>query len=195
MKIDIGCGNFLKPGFIGVDQDPGSAATHFCNLDSEPLPFPDNSVSEIYSSHTLEHLKTTNILNEVSRVCRDGARVLFIIPYAWNNDAWVYGHVQPYSEVNFEHICVHFPEFWHRALGVQWLMHEVNYLVPQDIQDELASQRFPVPLKFAVRHLINVVKEISFYIEIKKGPQLIPPIKPAYAVIRHRGDTEKKVLI
>lgn len=53
VKLDIGCGKHKKEGFIGIDIDKDSQADIIASaLD---LPFDDNSVDEIYSSHLVEH--------------------------------------------------------------------------------------------------------------------------------------------
>jgi len=53
MKIDIGCGNHKKEGFIGLDIDKNSQADIIGSaLD---LPLKDDSVDQIYCSHLVEH--------------------------------------------------------------------------------------------------------------------------------------------
>jgi ubiquinone/menaquinone biosynthesis C-methylase UbiE len=53
------------------------------DLTTEPLPFTDRSVDEVYSAHFLEHVKEpNNIIRELGRVCRDGAHIEIWMPYA-----------------------------------------------------------------------------------------------------------------
>lgn len=171
MKIDIGCGNKIEQGYVGVDFIKLPEVEYVCNFDTEPLPFPDNSIDEVFSSHCFEHLKTTNILKELGRVCKDGAKMRLIMPYSWNNDAHIYGHVQMYNETQFLHICKHFPDIWHEQLNSYWLLHNVVYVVPTVTQDHIKAVR--VPIAFAILHYVNIVKEIILEIEVKK------PDKPA----------------
>src|SRR5688572_6900627 len=57
LKLNLGCGPNLKPGWVNVDLSP-EADLH---LDlREPLPFEDGSVAMIYSEHFFEHLAYAN---------------------------------------------------------------------------------------------------------------------------------------
>jgi predicted SAM-dependent methyltransferase len=53
---------------------------------SQPLPFPENSVEIIYSSHVLEHFSypkpMTNLLSECLRILRPGGTFLVAVPDA-----------------------------------------------------------------------------------------------------------------
>jgi len=55
MKLDIGCGAFKKDlSWIGIDVYPLDGVNAAAQMWA--LPFPDESVEEIYSSHALEHI-------------------------------------------------------------------------------------------------------------------------------------------
>lgn len=70
IKLELGAEDRRMDGWTSVDMNDKCAL----NLDlTVPLPFPDNSVSMIYSSHVLEHFKITelfNLLNECKRILR-----------------------------------------------------------------------------------------------------------------------------
>lgn len=56
LRLDLGSGPRPKEGFEGVDIVPG-VAKHCVDLSGgTPWPWPDNSVDELHSSHTIEHL-------------------------------------------------------------------------------------------------------------------------------------------
>jgi predicted SAM-dependent methyltransferase len=180
-KIDIGCGAFKKEGFLGVDSSPSAGVDYVVNLEIEPLPFPDRSCEYIYSSHCLEHLSNPNhLFNEIGRVSQNGARVEFWVPYAHHNDALLLGHVQYYTEEFWNHVCVQHADFWHTTFGGYWLWKEVVYVIPERIKLEL--DRLNVDLNFAIRHLNNIVKEISFEFEFSVA-------KPALNVLPNRKYT------
>lgn len=67
--LHIGCGPNRKPGWINIDFGPGA---DLCLDLREPLPFPDKSVTMIYSEHFFEHLS----LEEGARFLRECLRVL-----------------------------------------------------------------------------------------------------------------------
>lgn len=69
IKLNLGCGDWRVPGFIGVDlYHPDSDV----KADVRSLPYADNSVDEIYSSHVIEHFD----FHEGQKVLREWYRVL-----------------------------------------------------------------------------------------------------------------------
>lgn len=56
LKLDLACGRSCQPGYEGVDIAPLPGVKHVHNLLSFPYPFADGSVSEVFSSHFVEHL-------------------------------------------------------------------------------------------------------------------------------------------
>jgi hypothetical protein len=65
MKLNLGCGNKEKPGFVGVDRHPCAAARVLCNL-SERLPFLEGSVEEIWLDNAIEHVPDAALLMRVT---------------------------------------------------------------------------------------------------------------------------------
>ena len=71
VKLNLGCGPVRKDGWVNVDLFDRGADLR---LDLRaPWPFPDNSVSRIYSSHAFEHF---DIAQEVPHFLREALRVL-----------------------------------------------------------------------------------------------------------------------
>ena len=77
MKLNIGSGLTRIEGFTNVDyiqctDDKGNQYTDvICNLEKDPLPFEDNSVSEIACYETLEHIENLIfVMNEMWRVLK-----------------------------------------------------------------------------------------------------------------------------
>jgi len=82
MKLDLGCGKNKKPGFIGLDCIKIPGVDIVCNLGKEKMPIEDNSVEEIYSMHFMEHAENLLfIMEEIWRVCKNGANVFIAVPY------------------------------------------------------------------------------------------------------------------
>src|SRR5262245_49044872 len=99
VRLDLGCGNGLKDGFIGVDKYPSTQADILHDLLEFPWPFGDESVDEIYCAHFLEHVpgKQRGIfMDEVYRILKPGARATFVAP-AYNHQRAVqdYTHEWP----------------------------------------------------------------------------------------------------
>ena len=84
IKLDIGCGENKKPGFIGIDIDPSSGADIIAPALS--LPFTDETVDEVYSSHLVEHFypeEAQKFFNEIYRVLKKGGIVNLKIDRDW----------------------------------------------------------------------------------------------------------------
>jgi SAM-dependent methyltransferase len=82
MKLDLGCGLKKKEGFTGLDRLALPGVDIVCDLDREPIPLPDDTVDEVHTMHFLEHTADLlAVMQEVWRVCSDGARVSIVVPY------------------------------------------------------------------------------------------------------------------
>lgn len=82
MKIlDIGCSKNKIKGAIGLDKDRESNADIVCDLETY-LPLKSDSFELIYCKHLLEHLENpANIIKEIYRVGKHGARVIIELPH------------------------------------------------------------------------------------------------------------------
>lgn len=103
MKLNLGCGGSTPGGWVNVDFGPGAklskipvlrhASRFIFNHDwdrsifihdlRKPLPWEDNTVSYIYSSHTLEHLTKIDgerLVLETFRVLEPGGIVRIVVP-------------------------------------------------------------------------------------------------------------------
>jgi hypothetical protein len=69
--LNLGCGPYMVPGFINLDYEwrPG---LDLCWDATTGLPFPDGSMSGVYTEHMLEHLT----LEQGRTVAREMRRVL-----------------------------------------------------------------------------------------------------------------------
>ena len=84
MRLNLGCGNRKRPGWRNVDKVPHCSPDEIVDL--ERLPWPYNSVDEMFLSHVLEHLGEVTdvylgIIKEIYRVCRDGATITVVVPH------------------------------------------------------------------------------------------------------------------
>ena len=75
MKLNLGSGSFPLDDYVNLDRKTGQ--------DIYPLAYPDNSVSEIYASHVLEHFShqlTDKVLAEWVRVLEPGGILRIAVP-------------------------------------------------------------------------------------------------------------------
>lgn len=109
--LDVGCGrgDFLY-GFrncgidaIGIDgaASAGENMVGGIDLETDKLPFEDNSVDVIFTKSVLEHIhRPEKMLTECFRVLKPGGRIIAMVP-DWHTCMYIYyddhTHVQPYT--------------------------------------------------------------------------------------------------
>ena len=108
LKLDIGGEKnkhlHLRDGWIIVDVNP--TADVVCMLGIDKLPFKDNSVDAIFTSHTMEHIPPhlqAFSWNEIYRVMKPGALIRVVVPdldkaiqkYVSGDRAWFRQKGQP----------------------------------------------------------------------------------------------------
>ena len=91
IKLDIGCGKDVIEGCVGIDAYV--QGENIVNAPMWSLPYPDNSISEIYSSHALEHVSKAMVLptlKEWLRVLEPGGTALIAVPdLEWCCTEWL----------------------------------------------------------------------------------------------------------
>jgi hypothetical protein len=84
LRIDVGCGVRKKVGFIGIDGMAAPNVDCVVDMEKDPLPFENDSVSEVWSNHFLEHLTiegVCKVMGEIHRVCKPWAYVEIRVPH------------------------------------------------------------------------------------------------------------------
>lgn len=83
MKINLGSGTKRYPGYLNVDIDSGSSPDYVVNLETDKLPFEDNSIDGVLAHHVLEHLGDGffNCVQELYRVCKHGTIIDVKVPH------------------------------------------------------------------------------------------------------------------
>ena len=110
MRLNLGCGNKRKEGFLGVDKYPCEAVDHVADLE-RPLPFDDGSVDEIWMDNVVEHIPDlARLFGELHRICKDGAKLTVITPHfaslaSWRDPTHVH-HLSYFSMDHFEKASV-----------------------------------------------------------------------------------------
>jgi SAM-dependent methyltransferase len=133
LKLDLGCGVFKRPGFLGIDrrrfegvdgvtdltqkrwvfEDPTLGGVDLLPVSSGGYMLPDNSVAEAFCSHFLEHLEhnqrqpeRVRFMNELWRVLVPGGNATIITPHWASNRAYGdFTHAdKPVSEMFYPYI-------------------------------------------------------------------------------------------
>jgi SAM-dependent methyltransferase len=167
--IDLGCGKNKKPGYIGVDKFSIPEVDYVVDFEKENLPFNDDSVENVYSSHCLEHLSDPHkLLGELIRVCTNNASFELWLPHLRSNDAFVFDHRMFYNELIISRISGTKTDFWFPDNLGALRLNSVVYIIDQEIESMLES--INVPLHFAIKHWFNIIKEWGMFFTIVKEP-------------------------
>src|SRR5271166_1555816 len=85
LLLNLGCGMRPREGFFGVDLAPLPATDILADLNQPLTDLPDQSVVEITSRHTLEHVRELlPLMAEIHRICRPDARIDIVVPHFSN---------------------------------------------------------------------------------------------------------------
>lgn len=82
IRLNYGCGETRKPGYIGIDCRPCPGADHVLQA-WDTSPFEPDSVDEVYSRHMLEHLDPADARRALVawwHVLKPGGRLHIIVP-------------------------------------------------------------------------------------------------------------------
>ena len=182
VRLNIGAGHTCILGFTNIDVT--ERADISLDMNTDRLPFDDNSVDLIFSNHTLEHFdEYLFALGEIHRVLKHGGQLLVSVPYVTLTE---YNLVNPYHKHHFNEFSFDFfdPE---KLLGsaaesggimFRKIAHRYSYL------PEFANES-PEKKDWCRRHYFNVVSEIVFGVLAIKERGTPLPIGP---------DTPKQLL-
>lgn len=178
MKLNLGCGNNKKDGYINVDKYEACGPDQQVDLEQFPWPWPDGSVEEIMLNHVLEHLGATTetyfgIIRELYRVSVDRALIKITVPHP-RHDSFIHDptHVRVITPQGLELFSRKLNADWAKNgtassplglyLGVDFEIEKVD-MVPAEPwrtrfkQGKISSDE----LMGAARQFNNVMQEIS----------------------------------
>lgn len=80
--LNLGCGRKPLPGAVNLDISAGVGADVVHDLAKMPWPLPSDSFEEVHAYDVIEHLdNVVGAMEEIHRVCRQGARVMITVPH------------------------------------------------------------------------------------------------------------------
>jgi len=82
-KLDVGCADFKKEGYIGMDIRKVKGVDIVHNALDFPWPFKDNSLDEVRMSHLYEHIEPkyrVDLIDEAWRVLSPKGKLVLICP-------------------------------------------------------------------------------------------------------------------
>lgn len=105
LKLNIGCGNKVVDGYVGVDKFQCEAAEYICDIENEKLPFKDGTIEGIILDNVIEHCHDIpKVIAELIRVSGEGAIIKIITPHFSALSSWIDPtHIHHLSYFSFDH--------------------------------------------------------------------------------------------
>lgn len=117
MNLNLGCGTEVikRHGWVNVDLNP--LLPEVVKLDMGDLPYPDGTIEEIVSSHSLEHVKEPQkFIHEWNRVLRPGGKLVIAVPNNDRKSEWIGFHLQTFYERGMSDLENHHFDFTPESL-------------------------------------------------------------------------------
>ena len=162
-KLNLGCGEKKILGFTGVDFIRTSATDIIHDLNKFPYPFTDNSIEEILMDNVLEHLNNTiKVMEELYRICKDGAIIKIYVPYFKSNSAFTDPtHKVFFTETSFKYFEKEHPNHYYTKARFEVINKKL--IAQTKYKDAKHFFRNLIPFKKILRYfLFNIYDEIYF---------------------------------
>ena len=89
MKLNLGCGDQIKEGYVNLDIIPFKGVDVLHDMNKFPYPFKDNTFEEVIAVHVLEHTQDLfKTMQELFRICKDKAILKIIVPHYTHSTAF-----------------------------------------------------------------------------------------------------------
>lgn len=89
MKLNMGCGKDIKPGFINVDYYKLPGIEKVYDFNKFPYPFKDNTFNFILMRNILEHLSDpVSVMNELHRISKPSTTIYIRVPHFSSCNVW-----------------------------------------------------------------------------------------------------------
>jgi predicted SAM-dependent methyltransferase len=167
-RIDLACGQRKREGFLGVDAVATEGVDVVCDLTEFPWPFESGCAEEVHCSHYVEHTPDlVAFMDELWRICKDGARVTIVHPYLKSDEAF-----QDPTHRRFisDRTWWYFNREWREKAGVG------HYPMRSDFDVESVDHEYvepwdekpPVEQLYAVVHHWNVLRDLTVVLRARK---------------------------
>lgn len=162
IHLDLGCGEWKQPGFVGMDIRDLPEVDIVHDLESFPWPLPDECCRLITASHLVEHIdpaqgKFLRFMDECWRIMRPEGRLAISHPYAGSFGYFQDPtHVNPCNEATWTYFdpvsrMVDPPDGLYRIYRpLPWEVTEIHWQVEGNLEVQLRKRR--VDKSYGCRH-------------------------------------------
>lgn len=171
LKLNLGSGRKRYPSFINIDRAKLPETDLVWDLEEVPLPFKDNSVSEIVSEHVLEHISNLpRLLEEMYRITKPNGRWKIVVPYyKYEGTFRDPTHRCFFSENTFDYFTEGNTFDYYSNVRLKVLKKELRNSSKTKLKTPIKRIRKFVPFKkFLNIFLWNLYSEIYFELEVVK---------------------------
>jgi SAM-dependent methyltransferase len=185
VRLNIGCGRNILPGWINIDISPLPGIDVVADLArcrEVPLPFADDSVDEFLLSHVIEHVHDVlGLMAELHRIAKPGAAMVIRVPHGASDDAFEDpSHVRQMFPGSFGYFSQ--PYYWRADYGYRgdWATHTVTLYVSQPdnaglpiaaIVEKINQQRNVVSEMVAELRAVKPIREPLQNLQV--APQIV----------------------
>jgi len=106
-KLNIGCGNDIRKGYLNVDAVKLPGVNKVCDLNNFPWPFKDNEFDIILAYQVIEHLNDIpRSPRELWRISKNKAKIHIGVPYFASVGAWTdLTHRHPFGWCSLDYMA------------------------------------------------------------------------------------------
>lgn len=175
-KLNLGCGNTALPDYFNVDISECAGVDAVVDLTAMPWPLPDNHFTEVLFVDVLEHLPDLiATIEELWRVCKDGAEIHIRVPY-WNS-RWAWSdpqHKRPFHECTFDFFdpskkyCQGRPYYSKARFKVEYVIFEGCWFFLGKPWKWKVPENQPRRILNAISKLCDIIHFLQFHLRVIK---------------------------
>jgi SAM-dependent methyltransferase len=165
IKLNLGCGDDIKKGYINVDLFSPEAELKW-DLNKLPYPFKTNSVDEIMMIHVLEHVNDPcAVVEELIRISKPDAKIIIEVPH--------YNHSASIEAVHKTLFTRHWFRFWYKNNARPYYTRPNGYLEEDGIIVKPTWIGYPLlfdKLRIVFTHVLNIpfIFSLTFNFKVRK---------------------------
>lgn len=181
MKINLGSGSIRIEGYVNIDHDVRCDADHHLDIETESLPFEDNTVTTVIAHHILEHLGEGyfHLLQELYRVCVPDAIIDIRVPHP-RHDAFLADptHRRPITPMGLQLFSKKFNQHCRDIQAASSLLgeyYDVDFeildwrYIPEAQYAQAFADQTPEYIEQYVSERNNVIKEFHIRLSVVKS--------------------------